>query len=150
MQVVLSAMASSRAMSRSIGNRMTCPQCNLEMAFAKEVFSNHFHCPRCGTKLFVSETYGRLLMVISIVIGFSLPWVTRLHKLLIPALGPLTGFVAVLALSLPLAFIVLFFVLRVVPRLISPPLVLRRNDPITALNLTGEQGERGSGSHSGS
>ena len=128
---------------------MRCPQCNLEMPFVKEVFSNHFHCPRCGAKLFVSETYGRLLMVISIVVGFSLPWVARLHKLLIPALGPLTGFIAVLALSLPLAFVVLFFVLRVVPRLISPPLVLRRNDPVTALNLTAEQEERDSRSHGG-
>lgn len=128
---------------------MTCPQCNLEIAFDKEVFGNDFHCPRCGVRLLVSETYGRMLMVISIAIGFSLPWVAQLHKLLIPALGPLTGFIAVLALSFPLAFVVLFFVLRLVPRLISPPLVLRHNDPITALNLTVDKGERGSDSHSG-
>lgn len=134
-------------MSHSMGNLMTCPQCNLEMAFAKEVFSNRFHCPRCGADLFVSETYGRLLMVISILIGFSLPWVAGLHKLLIPALGPLTGFIALLAFSLPLTFIVLFIVLRFVPRLISPPLALRHNNPITALGLTAEQEERGPEGH---
>jgi predicted RNA-binding Zn-ribbon protein involved in translation (DUF1610 family) len=140
-------MASTRAMSSRTGNQMRCPRCNLEIAFAKEVFGNDFHCPRCGARLLVSETYGRMLMVISIVLGFGLPWITQLHKLLIPALGPLAGFIAVLASGFPLAFVVLFFMLRLVPRLISPPLVFRHNDPITALNLTAEQEERGSSSH---
>lgn len=131
-------------------SQMRCPQCNLDMAFDKEVFSKRFHCPRCGARLLVSEAYSRMLVVISIVIGFSLPWVAHLHKLLIPALGPLEGFIAVLASGFPLAFAVLFLLVRVVPRLLPPPLVFRHNDSITALNLTGEQGERGSGSHSGS
>jgi hypothetical protein len=89
-----------------------------------------------------------MLMVISVILGFSLPWVIHLHKLLIPALGPLAGFIAVLASGLPLAFAILFFVLRLVPRLFSPPLVLRHNDPITALNLTAaEHQEQSPGSH---
>jgi hypothetical protein len=115
---------------------MTCPQCNLEIGFDKEVFGNDFHCPRCGARLLVSETYGRMLMVLSIVLGFGLPWITQLHKLLIPALGPLAGFIAVLASGFPLAFVVLFFMVRLVPVLVPPTLVLRHDDPITALNLT--------------
>jgi len=115
------------------------------MAFDKEVFGNDFHCKRCGARLLVSETYGRMLMVISIVLGFGLPWVVHLPKLLIPALGPLAGFIAVLALGFPLAFAILFLLVRVLPRLMPPRLVLRHNDAITALNLTAEQGE-----HSGS
>lgn len=107
---------------------MRCPRCNLEMAFDKGVFGNDFHCPKCGSKLRVSEPYSRMLVFISIVLGFSLPWVAHVHKLLIPALGPLAGFIAVLALGFPLAFAVLFLMVRVVPRLLSPPLVLRHND----------------------
>jgi hypothetical protein len=121
---------------------MTCPHCNLEIPFAKEVFGNDFHCPRCRARLLVSETYGRTLMVMSVVLGFGLPWLIQLHKLLIPAFGPLAGFLAMLASGLPLAFIVLFFMLRLVPRLVSPPLVLRHNDPFTALNLTAEGEEQ--------
>jgi hypothetical protein len=90
-----------------------------------------------------------MLVAIGIVIGFSLPWIAHLHKLFIPALGPLTGFIAVLASGFPWAFAVLFLLVRVVPRLLPPPLVLGHNDPITALNLTAEQEEHGSGSHSG-
>jgi hypothetical protein len=43
------------------------------------------------------------------------------------------------ALCFPLAFVVLFFMVRLVPRLISPPLVIRNDNPITVLNLTEEE-----------
>lgn len=115
---------------------MRCPQCNFRMSFDKEVFGRDFRCEQCGAKLLVSETYTRVLGIISIVLGFGLPWVVHVPKLLISALGPLAGFVAVLALGFPLAFLVLFLMVRVVPRLISPPLVLRHNDSVTTLNLT--------------
>jgi len=59
----------------------------------------------------------------------------------------LAGFIAVLVLGFPLAFALLFLMVRVVPRLISPPLVFRHNDPITVLNLAAEEEERGFGSH---
>jgi len=111
------------------------------MAFDKGVFCDDFHCPRCGAALFVSETYGRMLMVISLVLGFSLLWVLHLERWLIPALGGLAGFTAVLASGFPLAFTILFFTLRLVPRLIPPPLVLRRNGTITSLNLTAQRDE---------
>jgi hypothetical protein len=102
------------------------------------VFRKGFLCEQCAAKLLVSETYTRILVVISIVLGFGLPWVVHLAKLLILVLGPLAGFIAALALGFPLAFAILFLMVRVVPRLISPPLVLRHNDPITMLNLTAE------------
>ena len=126
---------------------MRCAECNVTMAFDKEVFGDDFHCGQCGRRLRVSETYARTLAVISVVLGFGLPWVAHLPKLLIVALGPLAGFIAVLVLGLPLAFALLFLMVRVVPRLISPPLVFRHNDPITVLNLAAEEEERGSGSH---
>jgi len=47
-------------------SQMRCPQCDLDMAFDKEVFSKRFHCPRCGARLLVSEAYSRMLVVISI------------------------------------------------------------------------------------
>ena len=118
---------------------MRCPECGLRMAFDKRVFRQGFLCEQCGAKLLVSETYSRMLVVISIVLGFGLPWVVHLAKLLILVLGPLAGFIAVLALGFPLAFVVLSLMVRVVPRLISPPLVLCHNDPITVLNLTAEE-----------
>jgi hypothetical protein len=145
MQPVLSLPATTKMMLGGNRNQMRCPRCNLEMVFDKRVFGREFQCERCGSKLFVSEIYGRMLMVISVVLGFGLPWIAHLHKLLISALGPLAGFIAVLALGFPLAFVVLFLMVRLVPRLISPPLVLRHNDPITALNLIAEREERGSG-----
>jgi hypothetical protein len=87
-----------------------------------------------------------MLVVFSIVLGFGLIWTAHLQKLLISALGPLAGFIATLALGFPLAFAFLFLMVRVVPRLIPPPLVLRHNDPITVLNLTAEE-EQPYGSH---
>jgi hypothetical protein len=124
-----------------------CPKCGFRMTFDRQVFHTGFLCEQCGAKLLISETYSRMLVVISIVLGFGLLWVAHLLKLLISALGPLAGFVTALALGFPPAFAVLFLMVRVVPRLISPPLVLRHNDPITVLNLTVEQEEQGSGSH---
>ena len=115
-----------------------CPKCGLRSAFDNRVFRKGFLCEQCAAKLLVSETYTRILVVISIVLGFGLPWVVHLAKLLILVLGPLAGFIAALALGFPLAFAILFLMVRVVPRLISPPLVLRHNDPITMLNLTAE------------
>ena len=82
------------------------------------------------------------------VVGLGLPWVIHLHRVLIQALGPLAGFTAVLALSFPLAFAALFLMVRVVPRLVSPPLVLHHNDPITTLNLTTKREEQSPGNHS--
>ena len=108
------------------------------MAFAKGVFRKDFHCPRCGAGLFVSVGYGRTLMVVSLIIGFSLVWVVPISRWLIPVLGPLLGFTAVLASGFPLAFAVLFFMLRLVPLLLPPPLVLKRDDAITSLGLSSE------------
>jgi len=120
---------------------MRCPACNLELAFDKRVFGYDFRCRRCGARLLVSGTYGRSIMLISMVLGFSMPWVMHLHSVLIPTLGPLAGFTAVLASGFLFAFAVLFLIVRLAPRLISPRLVLQRNSSITYLNLTAEREE---------
>src|SRR5438046_9168715 len=97
-------------MSFRTSSQMRCPQCNLEMPFDRRVFSRDFLCEQCGTKLLVSEAYSRMLVAISIVIGFGLPWVAHLHELLIPALVPLAGFIAVLASDFASGFVNFFLV----------------------------------------
>lgn len=120
-------------------NRMRCPQCNLGMAFDRRVFLGDFLCEQCGAKVLVSEAYSRVLVAISMVVGFGLTWIANLPKLLMSDLGPLAGFLAAIALGSLLALAVLFVMVRMVPRLISPPLVLRHGYPVTVLNLTAEQ-----------
>lgn len=119
--------------------RMRCPQCNVGMAFDRRVFLGDFLCEQCGAKVLVSEAYSRVLVVISMVVGFGLTWISNLPKLLIADIGPLAGFLAAVAFGSLLALAVLFMMVRLVPRLISPPLVLRRDGPVTVLNLTAEQ-----------
>ncbi len=126
---------------------MTCPQCGLQMAFDKRVFQPGFICSRCLSPLFVSEGYGRLLLIVSIVIGYGLPWALHLPRFLIAAFGPLEGFAAALALGVLLACVVLFWVLRIVPRLISPPLVPRLHGAVTVLDLAAGRGRQCSQDH---
>jgi len=95
----------------------------------------------------VSETYGRMLVIASGVIGYGLPWMTRLPGLLISLLGPLTGFAATLALGVLLACHLLFLMVRAVPRLFAPPLVHWRSGVVTVLNLTAVQEEHGPRNH---
>lgn len=83
-------------------------------------------------------------MIVSEVLGFGLPWVAHLPKLLILELGPLIGVTAVIALSLLLSLAIFVLLVRTVPRLISPPLVLQNHGPITVLNLTVDPKEQGS------
>ena len=77
-----------------------------------------------------------MLMIVSEVLGFSLPWVAHVSKLLILALGPSTGFIAVIALSLLLSLAIFVLLVWTVPRFISPPLVLQNHGSLTVLNLT--------------
>lgn len=114
---------------------MICPQCKVRIVFDNHVWNGDFVCQQCGASLLVSETYSRVLILTSSVLGFGLPWVAHLPKILIASLGDLVGFVAVLALGFPIAFTVLFLMVRVVPQLISPPLVLRHEGALTVLNL---------------
>jgi hypothetical protein len=115
---------------------MKCPQCNWEMAFNKNVFRGGFVCEHCGARLYVNESYCRFLLILSMLIGFPLPWVVGLPHALITNLGLLFGFLALLALGYPLSFLILMVILRTLPRWIRPPLTLRpHHRGITTLNL---------------
>ena len=109
------------------------------MAFDKRVFREELLCPGCGVRLFVSEAYSRVLVLTSVVLGYSLPWTFHIQRLLFPSLGWLAGLTVMLALGIASAFAILSILVRVVPRLASPTLVLRKEDPFTRLNLAAER-----------
>jgi len=118
---------------------MRCPKCNLLIGFDREAFRRDFTCKQCGVKLVVSQTYSRMLVLLSLVFGFGLPWVAQFQKFLIPALGPLVGFIAILAMGFPLAFAILFLLVRTLPHLVPPSLVPSNNEGTIRLNLNEEQ-----------
>ena len=123
---------------------MRCPNCNWKMSFDTRVFRGSFTCRKCATRLFVSETYTRLLVGVSLVLGLGLPWATRLSGRVIDALGPLEGLTAVAVIGFLFGFVILFLTIRVVPHLIPPSLVRHHNDLITKLNLEGAKEDPGS------
>jgi hypothetical protein len=96
---------------------MRCPNCGLKMAFDRSVFRTDFLCQRCGANLVASETYSRVLWLISVAISFVLPWLTIFR---FGQLRPFAGFMTVLVLVLPLAFVMMFFLVRVAPTPGSP------------------------------
>jgi hypothetical protein len=114
---------------------MRCPKCNSRMAFDRRVFRRGFLCRQCGSELAVSETYSRVLVAISIVLGFGLPWFPLIQGYSSAFLRSCVGLVALLGLEVLLALATLFLLVRVAPFLVSPPLVLRRETPISVLGL---------------
>jgi DNA-directed RNA polymerase subunit RPC12/RpoP len=118
---------------------MRCPRCNLKTAFNKDIFRGKFRCEQCGAKLVAAESYNRMLAIISILFGFGLPGLVHLPSLLISSFGTLFGFLVTLVLGFPLSFTVLFFAVRLIPLLLSPPLVVRNDSSITVLGLTAGQ-----------
>src|SRR5579862_3729328 len=102
----------------------SCPNClgSVQMSFA--VFRGDFQCQRCGTALRVTTQYGRILGLISAVLGLAvgvaLVVVTTprpLYCSLIPALK--------LGISLPMAFLFLVLLMHIGPHLVRPSLIVR-------------------------
>jgi len=85
--------------------------------------------------LLVSQTYSRVLVILSLLIAWALLWLLNVRSLLYPSLGVPFGFLASLCLGYPLAFLILTVLVRTVPRLVSPKIVLRHWGAITTLNL---------------
>ena len=82
-----------------------------------------------------------MLVILSMLIGFPLPWVVGLPQALIANVGLLIGFLALLALGFPLSFVILAVMMRTLPRWIRPPLTLQPHRPgITTLNLSSNLG----------
>ena len=125
---------------------MQCPQCNLNITFDNRVFRGDFVCEQCGVKLRLSETYARTVVVMSILLGFGLEWFSPMPKWLMTTFGPLVGFTAACALGFPISSGVLVLLVRLVPRIVSPSLVLRDNGPFTLLKLSSEEERQNSSS----
>ena len=113
---------------------MQCPNCQSQVTFRKELFRGA-HCKECGSTLFVSATYGRVLVTLAIIAAQALLWVGSVRKLFYPALGMEVGFLASLFLGFPVAFLILTAMVRTIPRFIPPRLVNRQVGTVTTLGL---------------
>lgn len=120
---------------------MICPRCNRRIPFDHTVWNGDFVCQQCGAKLLVSEVYSRVLYLISLAVGLGFLLIAHIPTRLIANLGDLVGLIVAVALWFLLAFALLFLMLRTIPLVISPSLVLRHESgALTVLDL-------GSGEH---
>src|SRR3954469_9174358 len=53
---------------------MTCPSCKSNITWDRRAFRRGFTCYQCGSEASVSEAYSRMLVSISLVVGFGLVW----------------------------------------------------------------------------
>jgi hypothetical protein len=93
--------------------------------------------------MWVSQTYSRVLMLLSFLAALGLLWVVNVRKFFYPTLGVPFGFLASLWLAFPVAFFVLTALVRTVPRIVAPTLVLGDCGSVTTLGLAAED-NRGS------
>jgi hypothetical protein len=84
----------------------------------------------------ISLTYGRVLMLLSILAAEVLLWILNIRRLFYPTLGVIFGFLASIWLGYPLAFVILTVLVRTVPRVVAPKLVRRNWGPFTTLDLS--------------
>lgn len=107
-----------------------CPACRDSIPVSTAIFREGFRCPRCGVVLHVSPTYGRTLVLLSALIGFVLVWLIGARDL-----------VRLSLFGLPTAFLVMTVLVRVVPHLVPPSLLLRGPEHSTTLGLTDNSDE---------
>jgi hypothetical protein len=113
-----------------------CPSCRCLVAFDESLFQGA-RCEECTSTLFVSATYIRALMLLSFVAAEALLWIVNIRKIFYPSLGVPFGFLASVWLGFPVAFLILTVLVRTVPRLVAPTLVLRQWSTVTTLGLAG-------------
>jgi hypothetical protein len=114
-----------------------CPSCHCHVAFDKSLF-RAMRCKECSSTLWVSQTYIRVLMLLSFLAAQGLLWVVDVRKLFYPTLGVPFGFLASLWLAFPVAFFILMVLVRTVPRVVPPTLVLRDWGSVTTLDIAAE------------
>jgi hypothetical protein len=119
---------------------MRCPNCELDVPFTLRVFPGT-RCRRCNAKLLVSATYCRVLITLSLIAAWALLWFADVRKLLYPRLGVPFGSLASLWLGFPVAFVILFALVRIAPHIVTPKLVHRRWGAVTTLDLNSEPAE---------
>ena len=113
---------------------MRCPNCHAPVEFDKGLFRGT-RCKGCTSILLVSQTYSRALVFLGILAAEALLWVMNIRKLFYPILGVPFGFLASLGLGFLVAFAILTVMVRTVPRLVAPTLVLSCGDTVTTLGL---------------
>src|SRR5271166_6589570 len=119
---------------------LRCPNCRQSFAFDKSIFRS-YRCRNCDAKLLVSQTYSRMLVLISLVISLTAMWLLNVRKLFYPSLGVPFGFLASLWLGLPVAFLILTVLVRTVPLVIPPKVVLRHWGAVTTLDLQSNEND---------
>jgi hypothetical protein len=73
--------------------------------------------------------------------AWALLWFTNVRRVFYPTLGVEFGFIASLWLGFPVAFVILFAFVRIVPRVVKPKLVHRHWGTVTSLDLNSEPAE---------
>ncbi len=113
---------------------MCCPNCHRRVPFQKSLFRGT-HCEGCNSTLLVSERYSRALWLLSFLAAEALVWIANIRMLFYPRLGVPFGFLASLWLGFPVAFFILSVMVRTIPRLVPPTLVVRHWGTVTTLDL---------------
>jgi hypothetical protein len=113
---------------------VACPVCSAAVEISKSFFGLDFRCPHCGALLKVSPLYGRMLVVFSGLVGYTLAW--KIGTYGPRACGGIPwGFYL---LWIPIGFVFLSILIRTVPFLVRPTLVPRQRfeSHLTTLNLS--------------
>jgi hypothetical protein len=115
---------------------VACPVCTGAVEISKSLFGLDFRCPHCGAGLKVSPLYGRILALFSVLIGYALAWKIGTY-------GPRACFGipwGFYLLWIPIGFVVLSLLIRIVPFLVRPTLVPRQRfeSHLTTMNLSSD------------
>jgi len=113
---------------------MCCPSCHCRVAFERGLLRGTC-CKRCNSTILISSAYIRGLMMLSLLVAWGLLWAARVPALLYPTLGEVFGFLAAASLGFPLAFVILTVMVRTMPYVVPPKLVVRDPTTVTTLGL---------------
>ncbi len=114
---------------------MTCPNCRSKIKWNRRAFRRGFTCHQCGSEVSISEAYSRMLVLVSLLVGFGLVWLPVVEGHGGVFLRSYVAFLALLALGFPMAGGVLFLLVRLAPVVVSPPMVIRHSGPAYGLGL---------------
>jgi len=112
-----------------------CPACSSPVGVSRLVFLPDFRCQHCGAALKISPMYGRMVVLVGVILGYSLAWEAGIR-------GPVSRLLVVpfgfILLAIPLAFLVLMLLFWIAPFLVPPTLVIRGliASYMTTLNLS--------------
>ncbi len=101
-----------------------CPRCARAVPPSKEIFRKEFRCAGCGVLLYIPVPYLRVLFLSSAAIGITVA------ALAVGVRNPVRPFV----FGIPLGFVILMALVRVVPYFRLPVFLLR--DPEDVTNIT--------------